>query len=310
MHKPEESTTVDLRLLKQIFEMSIHENIDTCAQIRSDAAEAICSMFLPEKISERKFCQNLQNELAKNPKLYPQGWYVPPPFGLAALFGAAEDGYERLKFDTLRKEQFWPRDDIVLDKNGTGIIYASPVDLETGIIGDFGITICLSNDQRIINHMHNCLHLLETAAEQAEIGMQFRELHELTQKLFAQNGLTNARTVTWTDKTGTNLGHTIPWSDEEATDLERQIIDSRDIKKLRQLISEKRINVNRIEPFRIKDNMAFTLEARLESKEYPLLPNVYYHLIVTCKDGKKTVLANFNKVFDFFGMAEIRSRYS
>lgn len=146
--------------------------------------------------------------------------------------------------------------------------------------------------------------------EYAQVSMEFCELHHFAQKSFTRKGLTNARTVTWTDKVGTNLGHTIPWSYEEPDDIEQQIITDRDFQKLSKLISEKRINVNRFEHFRITDDIAFTVEARLESMEDPSLPNVFYHLIVTYKDGKKIVLANFNKVFDAFGMVEIRSRYS
>ena len=210
----------------------------------------------------------------------------------------------------ISEKEFWPQSDKILTDAGVGIIYASPVDIKSGTIGDFGITIYRGSNKRIISHLSNCLNVLEIATEHAQIGMQFCELHDFAQKLFAENGLTNARTVTWTDKVGTNLGHTIPWSYEEPDDQEQKIITGQDFQKLSQLISEKRVNVNRLEHFKIPDNIAFTLEARLESLEDPLLPNVFYHLIITYKEGKKTVLSNFNKVFDAFSMVGIRSSYS
>ena len=291
--------------------MSKHKPVDICTRLRSSMASLISITAATEAVSEKEFCQSLLiNGLAKNPNVYPEGWYAPPPSGVAALFGRPDDNYERLKFDTLRKEQFWPRPDKLLAKEGgVGIIYASPVDIESGIIGDFGISVCIGCDKKITGHLANCLSVLETVAEQAQIGMEFRELYHFAQKLFTRNGLTNARTITWTDKVGTNIGHTVPWSYEEPDGLEQEIIQDKNFAKLSQIISEKRINLNRFEHFKIADDIAFTVEARLESLEDPLLPNVFYHMIVTYKNGKKKVLTNFNKVFDAFGMNGVRSRY-
>lgn len=132
----------------------------------------------------------------------------------------------------------------------------------------------------------------------------------LAQKLFDTSGLTNARTVTWTDKVGSNLGHTVPWSYEEPTEDEQEILRTGSLTAVSALISQKRIHLNRVESLKIPQTIAFTLEARLECKDDSNMPNVYYHLIITFQDGRKSILANFNEIFDIIGMHGVKSRYS
>ncbi len=178
----------------------------------------------------------------------------------------------------MRKEIFWPQNEsTLLDKEAVGIIYASPIDLKSGIIGDFGITIYRGKEKRILDHLSTCLKVLETAIDQIEVGMEFRYVHELTQKLISEHNLTNSRTITWTDKVGTNLGHTIPWSYEEANASEKKLITSKNLHGLRELISHKRININKVEQFKIPNSIAFTLEARLESLEI-LLYQIHFFI--------------------------------
>src|SRR5262249_7803608 len=147
---------------------------------------------------------------------------------IAALFGQPNN-YQRLLFDTLRKEEFWPKDEYKFGENSVAIIYASPVHKASGIIGDFGTTIYKGKDKRILDHLNNCLNTLKKSTDQIETGMEFREIHDLTQKIIAQNNLTNARTITWTDTVGTNLGHTIPWTYENPTAEEEKIIASNNV---------------------------------------------------------------------------------
>jgi hypothetical protein len=289
--------------------MNTITTIETCAALRSWLSEAmILALSNSESISEKEFCQRLQIRLSSNPDIYSGGWYDPPPSGISALFGTP-DNYQRLQYDNLRKPEFWPQDKHKLEGDGVGILYGSPIDIDSGTIGDFGITIYNGKDKRIIDHLSNCLNVLEVAIDQIEIGMEMREIHNLTQTTIAQRGLTNARTVTWTDKVGTNLGHTIPWSYEKPNSTETEIIASKNLPKVSNLISSKRINVNRLEKFKIPHTIAFTLEARLESLNDPGLPNVFYHFIVCFKEEQKSVLANFNKLFQAIGPSDIQCKF-
>lgn len=289
---------------------AIQDTIGTCARIRSWTAHTVSGLLRKQaEISEKQFASTLSAAVRDNADLHSEGWYSPPPSGIAALFSDA-DNFGRLSFDTLRKEEYWPRADHQLEAGSAGILYASPIHKASGIIGDFGISVYRGKNRSVQAHFSKCLNVLEDAAELAQVGMEFRELHDLSQRLFKENELHNSRTITWTDKVGTNLGHTIPWSYELPSPEELSIIDGERLSDLRNLISRKRVNVNRLERFKIPGSIAFTLEARLESAVDPTMPNVFYHLIITFQNGNKATLSNFNEVFIALGMdSYIRSRF-
>jgi hypothetical protein len=125
----------------------------------------------------------------------------------------------------------------------------------------------------------------------------------------AEQGLNNNRTITYTDKVKTNIGHTVPWSYEDPTPEELSIINGTDFDKLKNLISSKRINLNEKEDFKIPPTIAFTTEFRAESNKDPHLPNASFHLIVSFVDGKKEVLGGFNTVFQATRMDFIKSKF-
>ena len=123
--------------------------------------------------------------------------------------------------------------------------------------------------------------------------MEFRGLHARAQKLFARESLNNDRTVTHTDKVGTNLGHTIPWTHKDPTESEQAIISGNSFEKLKNLISSKRVNVNSRETFKIPENIVFTFEARLEDSEDSKMPLVFFHLLVVFRYGKRGIVSGF-----------------
>lgn len=287
----------------------MEDRINICAAIRAKMSNGVAELLMqPKDFSEIEFRDTLREKIEADKSLWPRGWYEPPPVGIAILFSNSDD-YRRLQFDTLRKEEFWPSDNYSLKKESVGIIYASPVDRLTGIIGDWGGTIYRGSDLSVRAHFQNCLATMEQVLERIASGIQFREIHDITQSIFEKRHLTNRRTVTWTDESGTNLGHTIPWSYIDPTENETVLIQGDNFDSLKDLISHKRIYVNRQETFVIPETIAFTLEARLEDLENQNLPNVFLHYIVTFKSGVKEVLANFNTVFEAAGMDYIKSKY-
>jgi len=285
------------------------DKLAVCAATRMWAAGVVADALKSSKsFSEFDFSQFALNASSKNARVWDSGWYDPPPGGAAALF-ASPPAYERLEFDTLRKEMYWPQKDRILGENDCGLLYFSPIDKATGIIGDFGITVYRGASPEVLKHFEKCLNTLERVASEAEIGMAFRDVHERAQQLFKANGLTNARTVTWNDKSGTNLGHTIPWTFDVPEENEAKIIKAGDINQLKDLISSKRLYLNSQETFIIPETIAFSLEARLESLENPALPNVFFHFVIAFDRRKKKVLANYNQVFDAAGMKNLRCSF-
>lgn len=284
-------------------------NLDTCEKTRKLASKFVEESFKDHKLSETEFTNKIKKHFSSNEGLYNHGWYEPPPYGIAALF-SEENNFKRLQFDTLRKKDYWPKGEYRFGMEKVGIVYISPVDKNSGVIGDFGTTVYIGSDERIKNHLTNSLSLIEKVAEFSEVGMEFREIHEYAQKIFLKASVNNDRTVTHTDKVGTNIGHTIPWTYENPTESEIKIIKSRNFEKLKDLISRKRINVNSEEKFRIPENIAFTNEIRLEDSNDPSLPLVFFHLTVLFRNGKKSIGSNFNPVFKALEMDKfVQSKY-
>jgi hypothetical protein len=116
------------------------------------------------------------------------------PAGVAALFSRSHT-FDRLQYDSLRKEEYWPSADWKLEGASAGFIYASPIHRSSGAIGDFGMTIYRGQNTAIQSHLSSCLAVLEQAADFAEVGMEFRELYDLAQRSFADLELHKYRQI-------------------------------------------------------------------------------------------------------------------
>jgi hypothetical protein len=286
------------------------ERINTSAQIREKASRSVIEVFRNyDVLSEKGYAARLSRALSLNGEVHSKGWYEPPPDGVALLFGG-EQKMDRLLFDTLRREQFWPRDDIFLDSETVVILYVSPFHRKTGTIGDFGLTLYRGKRLDVRQHMARCLRIVEDVVGYAEAGMEFCDLFHRGQELFRSEGVNNQRTTALTNPVGTvGLGHTIPWSYE--TDSSGPAFpDALVYEESKRLISTGRRYISASENFVIPRTIAFTVEARLEDSNDPSLPNIFFHYIVSFVDGEKRVHADFRPVFQALGMGEfLDSRY-
>ena len=190
-------------------------------------------------ISEILLRDQWLNQLRRNHLIYPEGWYLPPPYGIGILFGT-EINYQRMNYQSLRPENSWPKDSIFLDKN-RGIIYVffSPVDKLTNMIGDWGMTIYFGKNPDIIEHLKFCLQLNYQVLEHVQVGMTLSELANFSNKLFLKQGLYNQVTSV-TDTTGVNIGHTVPWSYENMSPEEIMTFKTKDWQKIITMINRKR----------------------------------------------------------------------
>ena len=129
-----------------------------CKDTRQIGAKALASALTQllnqnNPISEVLLRDVWLMELRKYQSVFPDGWYEPPPHGIGVLLGTDED-IERVSPKSLRIHDYWPREDIFLDrKKGIIFVYISPVDKNTGIIGDFGLTIYFGKNLNIRNHL-------------------------------------------------------------------------------------------------------------------------------------------------------------
>ena len=202
--------------------------------------------------------------------------------------------YARLQFESLRSEKSWPIESI-FTRESVGLVYMSPVDKRTSMIGDIGLAVYKGEENQIIDHIKTCRDMVIAAAELAEIGMEFRELFHSAISLFKKRG---GKVIGWMttnhDPLKLNLGHTAPGS--------YQVLQFGDaFEQVRETIRTKRLYINELETFKIPETCAFTVEARL-TDESLRLPNAFFHVIVTFSQGKKGILTDFDGIFKAVGM--------
>lgn len=254
-------------------------------------------------ISEAEFRDKWLAQLRKHSEILPSGWYEPPPFGFGVLFADLHN-LQRVSYDNLRLEKNWPQENIFLDKkNGLAYLFASPVDKQSGIIGDFGITIYFGNNNPIINHLKTYLEISKEIFNFATLGMSFAKVYEYAEELFKRNGLSN-QVLSFTDPSKINFGHTIPSTEIDWSEEEIEVIKGEDWNKIKDSVSNRRIFVNKVQNFKIKQGVAFTIEPRLKALNNPNLPILLsFHTIgLFYENGKKELLTGFDEIFKLAGM--------
>jgi len=270
--------------------------IETIVETRKTASEIVLSCLKNIKnTSEVEFRDSLIKEISNYKELFPQGWYDPPPSGVSVLF--AQKPFKRLGFNSMRNPEYFPKKECLFLDETLGVIYLSPVDRKTGMIGDFSLTIYNGNNEKIKEHIKKCYKALFSLTEYVQIGMKFSDLFKYSMNLFKNEFKTIGEMTTNSDPNlGINLGHTIPGS------FEKDFSFGNSFDEIKNTIRTKRLYINEVENFTIPDTCAFTIEARLEDINKPELPKVYFHFIVCFNSGKKIILENFNQIFDKVGM--------
>lgn len=284
-------------------------NLDTCKKTRAIASNTLATTLKTlfstgDRISETRLAKVWLEELRRNPGVFSDGWYAPPPHGIGVLFGTASR-MGRQNYYTLRSKEMWPKEDIYLDKdNEMGYFYASPVDCKTGIIGDFGLTIYIGNKPEVKDHLKTCMYIVRKIFNRIEVGMKFSDAFVFAEQIVASYGMVNGVTST-TGPTGKDFGHTVPatyfdWTANEQAVLENGNADGESVKNM---ISSKRVFVNSVEEQTFQPGMAVTLEPKLTVVDNAAIPMGSFHTIVFIHDnGSKELVTNFDEVFKIVGM--------
>ena len=268
--------------------------IDSIIKTRELTADIfVKSLVDVEKKSEFEIAENILSEVKNQNEIFSEGWYSPPSFGVAVLLDSMP--YKRLEYDSLRKPEFEPSHDIYFGKETVGMIFFSPIDKKTNMIGDIGFTVYNGTNKEIQNHLKNSYKAILDIAKHAEVGMTFDEVCS-----FADNRLKNNFKITrWitkhSDPNTMNLGHTIPGSYEN-------INFGESFENIKSTITKGRIYIKENVNFKIPETCAFTVESRLEDINNSNLPSVYFHFIVCFNKSKKIILENFDQIFNKVGM--------
>jgi len=278
--------------------------LDICKQTRKVASESLyktLEILLNSKkpISESILRDRWLLEMRKYKSISQDGWYIPPPHGMGVLF-ATEDDIKRLNFTSIRPQEFWPRDDIYLDREkGIMMLYFSPVDIKSGIIGDFEMTLYFGKNKLLINQIKTSLKIISKTFKFVDVGLKFSDIAKFMDNLLMKNHLINS-VYSISDPLNNNFGHTIPYSYEDMTQDENKILrlEKKDWQTVCNMISKKRRFLNISEDLELQVPMAFTIEPRCKLNDEDKSPLISFHTVVLIKEnGKKELLTNFDKIF-------------
>lgn len=238
--------------------------------------------------------------LLDSPDIYEEGWYVPPPAGIISNFAKEQDNFDRARQPSFRPEFMWPREDIFYEESDIVLLYASPVQRNTGLIGDFGMSLYRGGNKEIHDHLDHVMRVTTHIARQARSGMMFQELYALAMEVIAAQGFHNS-IASSTDAAGTNIGHTIPLSyGSDPTHAAVQKAGSFD--DIREALRTGRKFISAREEQRIEDTMAFTVEPRLSTDK---VPDCWFHLTVIFDRGEPRIVHGFEPVFQVFGLQRL-----
>jgi len=290
--------------------LSPNQKLKCCKRIREYANKSLYKVLKKIlnnnlKSSESEIRDMWLSELRKNDSILSDGWYSPPPHGIAILIGKDNEGKEnRLNYKSLRSEQKWPRKDIYLDtQNGILFAYASPIDKKSGIIGDFGITIYFGKNKEIIDHLILCQKIVNQVFQYIKPGQTFSQIAKHMKNIITTYGLNNEIECKTSPSLSDYVGHTIPYVVENLNDDEMKVLKRGSHENIKTMISEKRIFVRASENQEVKKGMAFTIEPRPQVINNPKIPMVLFHSIcVIYENGEKELITNFDNLFNLVGM--------
>lgn len=219
-------------------------------------------------ISEKDFFHKWQEEMSQNDNMIAEGWYTPPPKGMSVLSG----NEQRISFDSLRNEKNWVSDKRIDWNNDLLYVYASPVYIPTGMIGDIAVTLYFGKDEKIIKHFKNTNKAIKEIWNQLSKVRNSQELFKISQEIFYQHRLKNC-IISSTDNTPLDLGHTFTKIDAKK---ENKILTREEINQL----SKDRKFINETTSWKFTKGLQFTIEPQLVSIDNPNLPQISYHYLI------------------------------
>lgn len=235
--------------------------------------ETLTELFGQAQVSESKFGDAWLRRLNRYDHLSINGWYDPPPNGLAVLF-AKSGAPERLAFESLRLPRYWPSDQIIDWADGLLYAYCSPVDLTTGALGDFGVTLYFGSDTAVRQHFAKSYHATRGILESIRPEMSSRTLFEISQRTFDAAHVTNT-IASITDTVPLDLGHTLPVLPTSSLRKGRELQV-----ETRQMLRTSRKFISVASDWPLRDARWFTVEPQLVSSDRPGLPQISYHYVV------------------------------
>ena len=261
---------------------------------RKEAFKALCSCIdkciNKDGITEKMFSQLWINELSQNSDIIVNGWYSPPPMGIAVLSGNPVYP-SRVNYDSLRNPTYWPQEKEINWLEDIFYVYYSPVSISNGIPGDISVTLYFGNDIKIKEHFKKTHVITEEILNNIDKCHLSSELFELYQNLLNEHGLLGCG-LSSTDPALTNIGHTLP---EIKLNRSRNMSDEQ-----RKDISNARKFINGITSWTFDEGVQFTIEPQLMSSIDAGLPQISYHYLASKKGNSVYICDDINELLDKF----------
>lgn len=252
-------------------------------------------LFGREGVTEVLFRESWLDKLRERTNLSLNGWYSPPPKGVSVLFGT-DGSPERLTFRSLRQPKFWPNKSAMDWSRGLLYAYCSLVDVQTGLPGDFGLTLYFGNDPAIRAHFTNSYEATRTVLSFIQLDSTSFRVFCDAERVFKEAGLRNS-VVSVTDAVQLDLGHSLPVV-PPATFGGRRVLT----KSLCDSISKARRFINGASDWPLRSTGQVTIEPQLVCLSNPLLPQLSFHYVVSFGNSLR-VFDECDQLFRVFGLA-------
>ena len=203
------------------------------------------------------------------------GWYSPPPFGMA-LLSADDTDFSRSMFLSFRDPICFATKKVINWNNGLLLAYSSNIDTVTGLPSDFATTIYFGKNKAVIDLFRRSLQCCGDVLSSVHKFRDAGALYGYAERILFSRGL-NGATWSSTDN-GYNFGHTLPILDcskQDNISLERWIAQgaSEKLRRSRLFVSEK-------SRWNLWENGQFTFEPQCVSRSSNFLPKLMFHYVL------------------------------
>ena len=282
----------------------IERKIEAVVRTRRATTNALLSalqMFSKEGFSEKQLADKWMEKIKQTYNLCNCGWYLPPPYGMSVLIGNEPD-YNRLRYNSLREVENWPSSQILYSNNSILYPYFSAVDKETLLIGDFVGTFYKGRDPAIRNWINTAYKLTLEIAKFVQSGQQVSDIYNFAQDKISSLGVLN-NTYSQSGGLASDIGHSIPGISQDSANLDLISSDLTD-KEVASKIAGARSFISKENNSVLGSSFGLTIEPQLIASE---LPMASFHVIVLFANEKKTIVTEFDSLFEYFGMLELMS---
>lgn len=260
-------------------------------------AATLAELYGRSDVTETSFRDNWLARLQSVDDLTSNGWYDPPPMGMAVLF-ADEADVSRISYESLRLPVFAPGSSVMRWPRGMMYAYCSPLHRPTGLAGDFGVTLYFGTNVEVRDHFRRAFAATADLLQGLTPGTRSSRLLEHSESVFSRYGLKNT-IASVTDSVPLDLGHSMPRLSPEELETTRLLNGD-----IRERLRGQRRFVSTSADWALADEHQVTIEPQLVAVGNPELPQVSFHYVVAAASSSVTLLRECDELLREFDLAD------